>query len=125
MPTLIFTLLPSRDFPIQALLFPNSTSISFFIPPINTVFYLIEQLINTVFVLLNDCDKEQIVIKNRKRRACVEANNYSDAILYTGKARHKSKTEERLAGASSRIKPQFTQASNQGTTQTVQNQTLE
>ncbi len=39
------TLLPSRDFPIQALLFPNSTSISFFIPPI--------------FVLLNDCDKEQ------------------------------------------------------------------
>ncbi len=49
------TLLPSRDFPIQALLFPNSTSISFFIPPINTVFYLIEQY----FVLLNDCDKEQ------------------------------------------------------------------
>ena len=38
------TLLPSRDFPIQALLFPNSTSISFFIPPINTVFYLIERL---------------------------------------------------------------------------------
>ncbi len=33
------TLLPSRDFPIQALLFPNSTSISFFI---HTV---IEQLI--------------------------------------------------------------------------------
>ncbi len=44
MPTLIFTLLPSRDFPIQALLFPNSPSISFFIPPINTVFYLIERL---------------------------------------------------------------------------------
>ena len=38
------TLLPSRDFPIQALLFPNSTSISFFFPPINTVFYLIERL---------------------------------------------------------------------------------
>ncbi len=34
------------------------TSISFFIPPINTVFYLIEQLIQ-YFVLLNDCDKEQ------------------------------------------------------------------
>ena len=77
MPTLIFTLLPpfyhpsttllpSRDFPIQALLFPNSTSISFFIPPINTVFYLIERLIQ-YFILFNDCDKE------RKRRACVEA----------------------------------------------------
>ncbi len=52
------TLLPSRDFPIQALLFPNSTSISFFIPPINTVFYLIERLIQ-YFILLNDCDKEQ------------------------------------------------------------------
>ncbi len=52
------TLLPSRDFPIQALLFPNSTSISFFIPPINTVFYLIERLIQ-YFVLLNNCDKEQ------------------------------------------------------------------
>ncbi len=49
------TLLPSRDFPIQALVFPNSTSISFFIPPINTVFYLIEQLIQ-YFVLLNGCD---------------------------------------------------------------------
>ena len=59
-------LLPSRDFPIQALLFPNSTSISFFIPPINTVFYLIERL-RQYFILLND------VIKNRKRRACVEA----------------------------------------------------
>ncbi len=34
------------------------SSISFFIPPINTVFYLIEQLIQ-YFVLLNDCDKEQ------------------------------------------------------------------
>ncbi len=43
---------------IQALLFPNSTSISFFIPPINTVFYLIEHLMQ-YFVLLNDCDKEQ------------------------------------------------------------------
>ena len=52
------TLLPSRDFPIQALLFPNFTSISFFIPPINTVFYLIERLIQ-YFILLNDCDKEQ------------------------------------------------------------------
>ena len=52
------TLLPSRDFPIQALLFPNSTSISFFIPPINTVFYLIERLIQ-YFILLNDSDKEQ------------------------------------------------------------------
>ncbi len=52
------TLLPSRDFPIQALLFPNSTSISFFIPPINTVFYLIERIIQ-YFILLNDCDKEQ------------------------------------------------------------------
>ncbi len=38
--------------------FSNSTAISFFIPPINTVFYLIEQLIQ-YFVLLNDCDKEQ------------------------------------------------------------------
>ena len=59
------TLLPSRNFPIQALLFPNSTSISFFIPPINTIF---EQL-KTVFYF--------IVIKlrteKRKRRACVEA----------------------------------------------------
>ena len=64
------TLLPSRDFPIQALLFPNSTSISFFIPPINTVFYLTERL-RQYFILLND------VIKNRKRRACVEA------IVYT------------------------------------------
>ena len=45
------TLLPSRDFPIQALLFPNFTSISFFIPPINTVFYLIERN-NTVFYLI-------------------------------------------------------------------------
>ena len=62
------TLLPSRDFLIQALLFPNSTSISFFIPPINTVFYLIERL-RQYFILLND------VIKNRKRRACVEARN--------------------------------------------------
>ena len=52
------TLLPSRDFPIQALLFPNFTSISFFIPPINTVFYLIERIIQ-YFILLNDCDKEQ------------------------------------------------------------------
>ena len=52
------TLLPSRDFPIQALLFPNSTSISFFLPPINTVFYLIERL-RQYFILLNDCDKEQ------------------------------------------------------------------
>ena len=52
------TLLPSRDFLIQALLFPNSTSIYFFIPPINTVFYLIERL-RQYFILLNDCDKEQ------------------------------------------------------------------
>ena len=52
------TLLPSRDFPIHALLFPNFTSISFFIPPINTVFYLIERIIQ-YFILLNDCDKEQ------------------------------------------------------------------
>ncbi len=38
---------------------PNSTSISFFIPPINTVFYLIERIIQ-YFILLNDCDdKEQ------------------------------------------------------------------
>ena len=54
------------DFPIQALLrallFPNSTSISFFIPPINTVFYLIERIIQ-YFILLNDMIK----------RACVEA----------------------------------------------------
>ncbi len=30
----------------------------FFIPPINTVFYLIERLIQC-FILLNDCDQEQ------------------------------------------------------------------
>ncbi len=46
----------------------STTSISFFIPPINTVFYLIEQLINTVFCLIER-------LKNRKRRACVEASN--------------------------------------------------
>ena len=68
------TLLPSRDFPIQALLFPNSTSISFFIPPINTVFYLIERL-RQYFILLND------VIKNRKRRACVEATFPEPEVL--------------------------------------------
>ena len=67
------TLLPSRDFPIQALLFPNSTSISFFNPPINTVFYLIERL-RQYFILLND------VIKNRKRRACVEANDVIEEV---------------------------------------------
>ena len=68
------TLLPSRDFPIQALLFPNFTSISFFIPPINTVFYLIERIIQ-YFILLNDCDKEQ------KRRACVEATRSTAVVV--------------------------------------------
>ncbi len=36
------TLLPSRDLAYQAPLFLNFTSISFFLPPINTVFCLIE-----------------------------------------------------------------------------------
>ena len=58
MPTLIFTLLPPFYPHATSLLFPNSTSISFFIPPINTVFYLIERIIQ-YFILLNDCDKEQ------------------------------------------------------------------
>ena len=55
--------------------FPNSTSISFFIPPINTVFYLIERL-RQYFILLND------VIKNRKRRACVEAMTVQHCTLH-------------------------------------------
>ena len=42
----------------------NFTSISFFIPSINTVFYLIERIIQ-YFILLNDCDKEQCVEANR------------------------------------------------------------
>ena len=69
------TLLPSRDFPIQVL-FPNSTSISFFIPPINTVVYLIERIIQ-YFILFNDSDKEQ------KRRACVEATSSGGEGLET------------------------------------------
>ena len=45
--------------PDTGLFFPNSTSISFFIPPIlATVFYLIER-INTVFYLIERCDNKK------------------------------------------------------------------
>ncbi len=62
---------------MQALLFPNSF---FFIPPINTVFYLIERLIQLVFYLI-----EPIVDKEQKREkgephACV-CRGY---IFYSG-----------------------------------------
>ena len=64
---------------------PNSTSISFFIPPINTVFYLIERIIQ-YFILLNDCDKEQ----KKERASCVEATQ--KLLLAFRKCEHKMPT---------------------------------